>query len=148
MRISDWSSDVCSSDLLAGQVELGECPDVLDVRQRALVHEAGRAHRFWRRFARRGQRHDHVQVSGRQRLRGLRGALELPRTDGNSRRAVAAAGDIQSLAQATGRARVVERDIEQFGRGLARSEEHTSELQSLMRISYAVFCLKTNTHTS
>src|SRR3546814_3804095 len=31
----------------------------------------------------------------------------------------------------------------------ARSEEHTSELQSLMRISYAVFCLKTknNTHT-
>src|SRR3546814_2536561 len=28
-----------------------------------------------------------------------------------------------------------------------RSEEHTSELQSLMRISYAVFCLKKNTHT-
>src|SRR3546814_7575089 len=28
-------------------------------------------------------------------------------------------------------------------RQLARSEEHTSELQSLMRISYAVFCLKT-----
>src|SRR3546814_8604527 len=33
---------------------------------------------------------------------------------------------------------------------LARSEEHTSELQSLMRISYAVFCLKqkTTTHTN
>src|SRR3546814_3401519 len=32
--------------------------------------------------------------------------------------------------------------------GSSRSEEHTSELQSLMRISYAVFCLKkkTNTH--
>src|SRR3546814_10466867 len=29
----------------------------------------------------------------------------------------------------------------------ARSEEHTSELQSLMRISYAVFCLKKKTHT-
>src|SRR3546814_5910627 len=29
-------------------------------------------------------------------------------------------------------------------RGLVRSEEHTSELQSLMRISYAVFCLKKN----
>src|SRR3546814_9073216 len=29
-----------------------------------------------------------------------------------------------------------------FGLGLIRSEEHTSELQSLMRISYAVFCLK------
>src|SRR3546814_6379109 len=33
------------------------------------------------------------------------------------------------------------------GRGLVRSEEHTSELQSLMRISYAVFCLKKKTHT-
>src|SRR3546814_8132609 len=32
-------------------------------------------------------------------------------------------------------------------RGLRRSEEHTSELQSLMRISYAVFCLKTKTNT-
>src|SRR3546814_6401182 len=30
---------------------------------------------------------------------------------------------------------------------LARSEEHTSELQSLMRNSYAVFCLKKKTHT-
>src|SRR3546814_1205369 len=29
---------------------------------------------------------------------------------------------------------------------IARSEEHTSELQSLMRISYAVFCLKKKTH--
>src|SRR3546814_9496275 len=33
------------------------------------------------------------------------------------------------------------------GSKLARSEEHTSELQSLMRISYAVFCLKKTTHT-
>src|SRR3546814_8061715 len=36
-----------------------------------------------------------------------------------------------------------------WGQQLKRSEEHTSELQSLMRISYAVFCLKkktTNTH--
>src|SRR3546814_9815123 len=32
--------------------------------------------------------------------------------------------------------------ITAFGDQLARSEEHTSELQSLMRISYAVFCLK------
>src|SRR3546814_1703748 len=35
------------------------------------------------------------------------------------------------------------------GQGVAqRSEEHTSELQSLMRSSYAVFCLKTKKHTS
>src|SRR3546814_9241325 len=32
--------------------------------------------------------------------------------------------------------------MRQVGHGLGRSEEHTSELQSLMRISYAVFCLK------
>src|SRR3546814_4993774 len=38
-----------------------------------------------------------------------------------------------------------------YRRSNSRSEEHTSELQSLMRISYAVFCLKkkkTNTHTT
>src|SRR3546814_9412792 len=34
------------------------------------------------------------------------------------------------------------------GIGIERSEEHTSELQSLMRISYAVFCLKKKTLTS
>src|SRR3546814_7404972 len=35
-----------------------------------------------------------------------------------------------------------------FGRDQSRSEEHTSELQSLMRISYAVFCLKKNNKTN
>src|SRR3546814_2106925 len=40
-------------------------------------------------------------------------------------------------------------DTALFPRGTngGRSEEHTSELQSLMRISYAVFCLKKKTHT-
>src|SRR3546814_7546356 len=33
-------------------------------------------------------------------------------------------------------------EVSQFGFNPSRSEEHTSELQSLMRISYAVFCLK------
>src|SRR3546814_18697827 len=37
--------------------------------------------------------------------------------------------------------------FERGGERPARSEEHTSELQSLMRISYAVFCLKKKTHT-
>src|SRR3546814_3946478 len=38
---------------------------------------------------------------------------------------------------------IQEREIDRVGGGIpARSEEHTSELQSLMRISYAVFCLK------
>src|SRR3546814_4738268 len=34
--------------------------------------------------------------------------------------------------------------VDSGGQALQRSEEHTSELQSLMRISYAVFCLKKN----
>src|SRR3546814_5797037 len=37
---------------------------------------------------------------------------------------------------------------EAAGPGSHRSEEHTSELQSLMRISYAVFCLKKKKHTT
>src|SRR3546814_6352646 len=36
----------------------------------------------------------------------------------------------------------------EVGTGYFRSEEHTSELQSLMRISYAVFCLKKKTQTT
>src|SRR3546814_3275027 len=36
--------------------------------------------------------------------------------------------------------------VERLAGGEMRSEEHTSELQSLMRISYAVFCLKKKTH--
>src|SRR3546814_14403453 len=40
------------------------------------------------------------------------------------------------------------RDRRRPQRATARSEEHTSELQSLMRISYAVFCLKKTKHTN
>src|SRR3546814_5456931 len=43
--------------------------------------------------------------------------------------------------------RLGERTGDQFDAALARSEEHTSELQSLMRISYAVFCLKKKIRT-
>src|SRR3546814_6474295 len=59
--------------------------------------------------------------------------------------------DLHALLLATGEARVhrplehVVGDAEVAGPG--RSEEHTSELQSLMRISYAVFCLKKKTTT-
>src|SRR3546814_1650387 len=47
-------------------------------------------------------------------------------------------GDPPEPASATGRSRIPADGSE----ALFRSEEHTSELQSLMRISYAVFCLK------
>src|SRR3546814_9560621 len=100
MRISDWSSDVCSSDLF--------------VPAAATQAKAGR----------------------RNLLDQLR--LAAFRTDGFRR--------IGNLVQdfavgATGRAVVVVNG-HHIPRKLWRSEEHTSELQSLMRISYAVFCLK------
>src|SRR3546814_1990934 len=51
----------------------------------------------------------------------------------------------QQLARSIGRQHVVPVELRGGGAGVVgqdRSEEHTSELQSLMRISYAVFCLK------
>src|SRR3546814_7162210 len=64
-------------------------------------------------------------------------------------------GDLACKAASRRRAQVIDRaEIDHFGSdplqpGRGRSEEHTSELQSLMRISYAVFCLKKkNEHTS
>src|SRR3546814_3846987 len=108
MRISDWSSDVCSSDL-----------------QHADQRDA--------------------DLHRRQEAPGVRGELA------RDLRAPAAAlfGRLQP--------RVARRNDREFGHGEnaveededgddrnvgPRSEEHTSELQSLMRISYAVFCLK------
>src|SRR3546814_9907540 len=61
------------------------------------------------------------------------GELAITRTGDKLRLAREAAG--LSLADVATRTRITQRHLE-------RSEEHTSELQSLMRISYAVFCLK------
>src|SRR3546814_2182614 len=57
------------------------------------------------------------------------------------------AGEEPASAAATGEAMPLQGvqhggELVEIGRQTARSEEHTSELQSLMRISYAVFCLK------
>src|SRR3546814_4010077 len=113
MRISDWSSDVCSSDLKAVRgTRHGrghEC---------ALGHGAGRATKAARAC--------HA-VDARGRAGGLRpkGAR------------VEQHGALAGMARGVGRSRQ---------RAPGRSEEHTSELQSLMRISYAVFCLKKKTN--
>src|SRR3546814_5640083 len=97
MRISDWSSDVCSSDLGHRQnVEAAVAVEHVD--DAVLIH---------------------VDVVGlRARL-----AADRLRNEG---------------ADLLRREGIVDVDDAQ------RSEEHTSELQSLMRISYAVFCLKKN----
>src|SRR3546814_3941823 len=95
MRISDWSSDVCSSDLIAAddrQPAGAGAVEQLAAVDDGMILDAGMAAHDTRKDAR-------------------------PRADIG-------------------------------GRIDGRSEEHTSELQSLMRISYAVFCLKKKkTHT-
>src|SRR3546814_1816470 len=61
----------------------------------------------------------------------------------DARRAAAASGDPHSPWQLTNGWRLnAETHSDLSFRSSARSEEHTSELQSLMRTSYAVFCLK------
>src|SRR3546814_4021709 len=111
MRISDWSSDVCSSDLRRD----GEVDAALQIHR---VHAGGhRLHAF---------AHDGVGQHGR----------------GGGAVAGDVAGPGGHLAHHLG-AHVLELvlQLDVLGDG-HRSEEHTSELQSLMRISYAVFCLK------
>src|SRR3546814_10829605 len=108
MRISDWSSDVCSSDLL---VELGD----------DLAHGLGRA----------GGRGNDVLEDAAAAAPVLVGRA----VDDLLARGGSVHGGHQAALDAP---LVVEH----------RSEEHTSELQSLMRISYAVFCLKTKRTTT
>src|SRR3546814_9750469 len=111
MRISDWSSDVCSSDLLIDTL-LDRHADILEEH---LVHLMLAAERDDRPYRDAGRFHvDQQEGDALLRLCLLVGA-----------------------------------DEEETPIGV-RSEEHTSELQSLMRISYAVFCLKkkkTTNHT-
>src|SRR3546814_2710415 len=119
MRISDWSSDVCSSDL--------PTLDALWPGMRALHG------REQQPGGRRGQQFPALQLRKRP-------------DDGDRRRAVGWIGQIfvkRPLPHRTGQVRPCREEIP-----AKRSEEHTSELQSLMRISYAVFCLKKkNTYT-
>src|SRR3546814_6968126 len=114
MRISDWSSDVCSSDLSAPCLRhpLGLPP---------LLHA-----------------HGAIQADG----------------VGVQHRVVA---DVQHQPGVLGRSAEAVREGHLGGEVVLhllrhvqqqRSEEHTSELQSLMRISYAVFCLKKKTHST
>src|SRR3546814_3345731 len=103
MRISDWSSDVCSSDLRAG----------VDARPRALQQ------------ARQLGEHRGRVALARRRLAGRQ--ADLAQRHGEAGDGIHQAEHITALV------------AEEFAE---RSEEHTSELQSLMRISYAVFCLK------
>src|SRR3546814_9390603 len=80
------------------------------------------------------------------------GEKALPRYLGEDRAAWASYDACALLQQGTthpGRILIDQGEADQFLiEQLRRSEEHTSELQSLMRISYAVFCLKKKKHTT
>src|SRR3546814_1753640 len=97
MRISDWSSDVCSSDL-----------------------------RFNSSAAAAPARRHAATCSFSLRERRCQGAIPAA----NTMIPPASASAVTTLIGSN------------WTDGSTRSEEHTSELQSLMRISYAVFCLK------
>src|SRR3546814_2363105 len=112
MRISDWSSDVCSSDLLDRHqaVDAAEFVDNqghVDARQAHLQQQIEHPHR-WRHHQDAPHQVDQVEAAALLAL-----------------------------------ARIVQQVLDMDDADhLVRSEEHTSELQSLMRTSYAVFCLK------
>src|SRR3546814_955146 len=99
MRISDWSSDVCSSDLK------GVAAPELRLRGMDEAHD----------------REQHEETRGEAEFRASKHDRATPEAICPSRAATTMV-DFRQLAD--------------------RSEEHTSELQSLMRTSYAVFCLK------
>src|SRR3546814_2390110 len=119
MRISDWSSDVCSSDLLY-------LPAVLVLLAPTLGHAASCS--------------DNVDVNATVLANGF--AADLANTRQFSSQIDAANVATLQLAWADVADGITERRGAPAGTQQARSEEHTSELQSLMRISYAVFCLK------
>src|SRR3546814_8423989 len=130
MRISDWSSDVCSSDLPGRHRQARVRPLALG----GLLVPAGargdlQARRLWQRAAPPGA----VRTPDR-------GAAGGPASESAAGRKGAAGG--ASAARPGGLGIRATRHSQVIPAEGARSEEHTSELQSLMRISYAVFCLK------
>src|SRR3546814_7444788 len=126
MRISDWSSDVCSSDLGRGtETKLGDVRVFtrLDNVLRSIT-AAPRGHYVEGEWQLDDAVRFDVATGREQRLGSIRIAPEV-RPDQFTLSKV----DPDGLSFAELSAAI-------------RSEEHTSELQSLMRISYAVFCLK------
>src|SRR3546814_1058638 len=125
MRISVRSSDVCSSDL--------ERPGRDHRHQLRRVPVADGAHPPASGAESRGADESDGRRLARRRLVPQR---RLPPAE-------------PALHPRTGcLARQQRQMVVELSRRLRRSEEHTSELQSLMRISYAVFCLKKKTTTT
>src|SRR3546814_6062755 len=129
MRISDWSSDVCSSDL-----DRQTFQNAPRQRREPSAREA-------RRIASLENRIEKIDAE-------LEDAYDTEDEDKAAtleERRDQVAGELQTIEEGlrdyTPDVRAVAGAIVTLD-GNGRSEEHTSELQSLMRITYAVFCLK------
>src|SRR3546814_10536735 len=116
MRISYWSSDVCSSDLIIGELPRGVPNNLMPYITQTAIGKREKLTVF-------GDDYNTPDGSG---VRDYIHVVDLAKAHVKACQRLIA-GQNQS-------------SIEFFN--LGRSEEHTSELQSLMRNSYAVFCLK------
>src|SRR3546814_7084656 len=136
MRISDWSSDVCSSDLGDAAFSALRQRHIGNVDRRADIEAGQRNHDFFRNVRRVDDQVEVVtdDVEHAAALDAGRGVF-IDETD----RDVDVDGRMLADAQEIRVKRAIAHRVELH----VRSEEHTSELQSLMRSSYAVFCLKT-----
>src|SRR3546814_10126035 len=145
MRISDWSSDVCSSDLQRARQKSDVARDQaearIDVARKQIeepIDDADAFHRSALPFLA-------GTGSGRQRLRQAAAlAVEPPPVHfpGHAAAGILDMGGHRAAAGQLGTQRI---GRHRGGKGICldhRSEEHKSELQSLMSISYAAFCLK------
>src|SRR3546814_4517451 len=148
MRISDWSSDVCSSDLLCGLA-----PVFSSFRSSSSTAERIRIHGFLTSKAppktgapatHRGRLREGAESYAKlAQIAGARSYLLLPSTVAPERRRLSSIRRWLRILKVSGpRRRHPMKPRERQNRSAARSEEHTSELQSLIRTSYAVFCLK------
>src|SRR3546814_5985069 len=188
MRISDWSSDVCSSDLQSGEepsaIPFLKCFTVFNVVQceglreglagdpaplpipqiiphaEALIQATGADFRIGGSDAFYAPSDDYVQVPPLAAFRDANDFYdtafhELSHWSGGKTRLARDMGGGYGSSQYAREELIAEISAAFIGATLGlvptvrhadylgfRSEEHTSELQSLMRISYAVFCLK------
>src|SRR3546814_6077190 len=138
MRISDWSSDVALPISMAVNRFGGGCRarDIAVIRKRHLIalDAAGRPRHPGRAHVDKGR-----AALG---LAFMIGAQARPPTPVRLRKADAHRGHDDAIAKAHRADHPRRKQVSVWSFGHKRSEEHTSELQSLMRISYAVFCLK------
>src|SRR3546814_4192648 len=129
MRISDWSSDVCSSDLAVAQARA-------DVERREGLVASGAVSREELAHARDMLAAAEAALSASHGQLARSTALVDATTLQKQPQVQAAASQLRQAYLNLQRASIVA-PVSGY-----RSEEHTSELQSLMRISYAGFCLK------